>query len=376
MRTPTLIVLALLALMGYSASAALLMQDGAMHADWATVLLLLLPSRLRSLVALIVGSLLTRPHAHRPVPHLVARPSLRGGNRVSSTAVPPRRIPVQGVPARSSSTPEEHAQEESRLTGPAHRQTRRSDGTDAPILQVEKLTKRFGGVLAIDEVSLSVFPGEVVGLLGDNGAGKSTLIKLIAGVYRPDDGSITFNGALLHHASPLEVREHGIETIYQDLALCENLDAPTNIFLGREPTRRLFGVVSVVDRARMQQEARTLLARLDIHLPDLGMPVQQFSGGQRQAVAIARALSWNARLLIMDEPTAALGVPEQRKVLDLVCQLRREGIAVILISHTLQDVFATASRVIVLRRGKHVGERAVAETDRHELVAMMVGACD
>lgn len=249
------------------------------------------------------------------------------------------------------------------------------DTPDAqPVLQVNNLTKRFGGLLAVDNVSLSVYPGEVMGLLGDNGAGKSTFIKLISGVYRPDNGSIAFNGAVVHHASPLAARQSGIETIYQDLALCENLDAPTNIFLGREPTRRKFGFVSVVNRAFMHDEARQLLARLDIHIPDLHVPMHQMSGGQRQAVAIARALYWNARLMIMDEPTAALGVPEQMKVLDLVRRLRSQHIPVIIISHNLQDVFAVADRVVVLRRGSKVGERNVSQTDSSEIVSMMVGA--
>jgi ABC-type sugar transport system ATPase subunit len=243
-----------------------------------------------------------------------------------------------------------------------------------PVLQVNNLSKHFGGLLAVDAVSLSIYPGEVVGLLGDNGAGKSTLIKLISGVHQPDDGTIAFNGSLVHHASPLDARKHGIETIYQDLALCENLDAPTNIFLGREPTRRKFGFISVVDRAFMHEEARQILSQLDIHMHDLSAPMQLLSGGQRQAVAIARALYWNARLMIMDEPTAALGVPEQMKVLDLVRKLRSQEIPVIIISHNLQDVFSVADRVIVLRRGRKVGERTVSETDSNEIVGMMVGA--
>jgi len=249
------------------------------------------------------------------------------------------------------------------------------DAPDAlPVLQVNNLTKRFGGLVAVDNVSLSIYPGEVVGLLGDNGAGKSTLIKLISGVYRPDRGSITFNGRVVYHTSPFEARRNGIETIYQDLALCENLDAPTNIFLGREPTCRKFGCVSVIDRAFMHREAQELLAKLEIRIPDLNAPMHQMSGGQRQAVAIARALYWNARLMIMDEPTAALGVPEQMKVLDLIRRMRSQGIPVILISHNLQDVFAIADRVVVLRRGSKVGERNVSGTDSNEIVGMMVGA--
>lgn len=242
------------------------------------------------------------------------------------------------------------------------------------ILAVHNLIKRFGGLTAVDDVSLQIYPGEVVGLLGDNGAGKSTLIKMISGVYKPDGGSILLDGQEMTAASPAEARESGIETIYQDLALCENLDAPTNIFLGREPMRRVLGLLNQVDRKRMLTESEEVLDRLDIHIPNLRRPISEMSGGQRQAVAIARAVYWNARLMIMDEPTAALGVPEQRKVFELVRTLREHNVPVIMISHNLQDVFAVADRAIVMRRGKKVAERLISETSSDELVSLMIGA--
>ncbi len=243
-----------------------------------------------------------------------------------------------------------------------------------PILQIKELSKRFGGLVAVDSVSMQVYPGEVVGLLGDNGAGKSTLIKLISGVHRPDSGQMMFNGSEVSFASPLDARQVGIETIYQDLALCENLDASANIFLGREKIERKLGVLRELNYGYMQQESHQVLEQLDIQIPDIRRPIRQLSGGQRQAVAIARAVYWNARLMIMDEPTAALGVPEQIKVLELVHTLRERGVPVIIISHNMQDVFAVADRVIVMRRGRKAGERLVKETDNNEIVGLMVGA--
>jgi len=243
-----------------------------------------------------------------------------------------------------------------------------------PILRVTNLVKRFGGLTAVDDVSFDIFAGEVIGLVGDNGAGKSTLIKMISGVYRPDGGHIFLSGKEITLASPMEARDLGIETIYQDLALCENLDAPVNIFLGREPTKRLLGIFKQIDRSHMLSESDKVLDRLDIKIPNLRRPIRQMSGGQRQAVAIARAVYWNAHLVIMDEPTAALGVPEQRKVHELVRTLREQGVPVIIISHNLQDVFATSDRIIVMRRGKKVGDLLAKETDGDELVSLMVGA--
>ena len=243
-----------------------------------------------------------------------------------------------------------------------------------PIIRLVNVTKRFGGLTAVSDVSLEVRRGEVVALTGDNGAGKSTLIKMISGVYRPDEGQIYLEDREITVASPMEARSLGIETIYQDLALCENLDATVNIFLGREPMKRMFGVLKQVDRQHMLAESQTVLDRLDIKIPNLRRPIRQMSGGQRQAVAIARAVYWNAKLVIMDEPTAALGVPEQRKVHELVKTLREQKVPVIIISHNLQDIFAVADRIIVMRRGQKVGNVMAADVTGDDLVGLMVGA--
>src|SRR5436853_5956673 len=206
-----------------------------------------------------------------------------------------------------------------------------------PILQVKELYKHFGGLVAVDHVSLDIYPGEVVGLLGDNGAGKSTLIKMISGVYKPDGGQILLNGKAVAFSTPLEARRRGIETIYQDLALCENLDASANIFLGREQMRRQLGIFRALDRSYMLRESRQVLDQLDIRIPELRNPIRQLSGGQRQAVSIARAVYWNPYLLIMDEPAAAPGVPCQRKVLRLTRTFRKQGPPGIPPSQHMQD---------------------------------------
>jgi ABC-type sugar transport system ATPase subunit len=243
------------------------------------------------------------------------------------------------------------------------------------MLAVKDMVKRFGGLTAVNQVSMEVYPHEVVGLVGDNGAGKSTLIKMISGVYKPDGGLIFFQGQERQINSPMESREMGIETIYQDVALAENLDVGANIFLGREPTQPFMGgLVQVLDRRYMLAESLKVLQRLDIRIPDLSKQIRNLSGGQRQAVAIARAIYWDARLMIMDEPTAALGVAEQRKVLDLVRMLRDQGVPVIIISHNMQDVFAVADRIVIMRRGIKAGERMSKETTVDEIVSLMVGA--
>jgi simple sugar transport system ATP-binding protein len=243
-----------------------------------------------------------------------------------------------------------------------------------PLLQVVDLHKHFGGLVAVDKVSMEVYPGEVVGLVGDNGAGKSTLIKMVSGVYRPDGGQILLEGQEVRFDTPMEARDRGIETIYQDLALCENLDAAVNIFLGREPMRRQLGLFKTVDRKHMLAESETALDQLDIEIPNLQRPMRDMSGGQRQAVAIARAVYWNARLMIMDEPTAALAVAEQRKVLDLCRTLRDQNVPVLIISHNLLDVFAVADRIVVLRRARKVAELNAQETNMDEVVALMTGS--
>jgi ABC-type sugar transport system ATPase subunit len=246
-----------------------------------------------------------------------------------------------------------------------------------PVLSVRGLVKRFGGLTAVAGVSLDILPGEVVGLLGDTGAGKSTLIKCVSGVYVPEEGEIRLDGAPVRFARPIEALRHGIETIYQDLALANNLDVPANIFLGRElKTAYLGGLVHTLDDRAMLRESGAALDTLEIHFPTLTRPIESLSGGQRQAVAIARAVYWEAKLMIMDEPTNNLGVPEQHKVLELIRRLRDQGVPVILITHTLPDVFAVTDRVVVMHRGRKVAEKRTAETDTEELVQYMVGARD
>jgi ABC-type sugar transport system ATPase subunit len=245
------------------------------------------------------------------------------------------------------------------------------------MLSVRNLVKRFGGLVAVNHVSLDVQAGEVVGLVGDNAAGKSTLIKCISGVYQADEGEIFFEGEHVRFARPIDARQAGIETIYQDLALAGNLGISANIFLGREvKNRRLGGVVRTLDENFMNAAAEKVLDTLDIRFANFGEKIEKLSGGQRQAVAIARAIYWQARLMIMDEPTNNLGVVEQRKVLDLIGKLRAERVPVILISHTLPDVFAITDRIVVMHRGRKVTEKRTSETNSQEIVQYMVGALD
>ena len=247
----------------------------------------------------------------------------------------------------------------------------------APILSIRNLTKRFGGLTAVNKVNWDVYPGEVVALLGDNGAGKSTLIKCVSGVHQAEEGEIYFEGRLSEFAHPMDARRRGIETIYQDLALANNLDVGANIFLGREEKKLYFGgLIRTLDEQKMLREAKATLESLEIHFPSLTQPIENLSGGQRQAVAIARAIYWDARLMIMDEPTNNLGVPEQHKVLELIRRLRDQGVPVILITHTLPDVFAVSDRLMVMHRGRKVTEKKTSETDTQELVQYMVGALD
>lgn len=248
------------------------------------------------------------------------------------------------------------------------------EGDRRPVLEVRNIVKRFGGLVAVNRVSMEVYPGEVVGLLGDNGAGKSTLIKVVSGVYRPDEGQIFFEGREVRITSPMDAIRLGIETIYQDLALAENLNVYSNIFLGRERLKKLLNLIPVLDHEYMLRESRKVLDRLGIEIPSLRNKIKTLSGGQRQSVAISRSIYWNAKLLIMDEPTAALGVTEQRKVLNLVRTLSSQGVAVIIISHQLYDIFQVAHRLVVLRRGEKVGERLTHETNPDEIVSLMVGA--
>jgi simple sugar transport system ATP-binding protein len=241
------------------------------------------------------------------------------------------------------------------------------------LLEARGLQKRFGGIEAVRDVSFEVHEGECVVLAGDNGAGKSTVIKMISGVHVPTSGEVVFDGERLTGKSPEGVRRAGIETIYQDLALADNLDPGLNLYLGREKTRRVLGI-PILDRREMRRNAVEVLKGLGIEVPDPSAPVRELSGGQRQSIAIARAIHWQAKLVIMDEPTAALGVPEQREVMALIRRLKDRGVGIILISHNLPDIFAAADRIVVLTRGAVAGVRRPTETNDEEIVRLMMGA--
>jgi D-xylose transport system ATP-binding protein len=248
--------------------------------------------------------------------------------------------------------------------------------TTAPALSVRQAEKRFGAVHALKGVSLEAFRSEVLALLGDNGAGKSTLVKCISGVYALDAGEILLDGAAVPIHSPAAARRAGIETVYQDLALFDNLTASQNFYCGREsafPAWLPRGLQFLNGRS-MDREAAAVLERLRVKLPNLDAPVALMSGGQRQAIAVARATVFARKVVILDEPTAALGVRESRKVLDLIAQLRSEGNAVILITHNMEHVVELADRAIVLRQGRKVGELKPDRSNQKELVALIVGA--
>jgi simple sugar transport system ATP-binding protein len=245
------------------------------------------------------------------------------------------------------------------------------------LLSVRGVTKRFGAVEVLRGVDFAADAGEVVGLVGDNGAGKSTLMKIVTGLHAADAGAVTLAGRDLAGLDPGARREAGIEMIYQDLSLAPQQDVASNIFLGREPVKRLFGLIpGFVDRAAMDRAAAETLARLGARLPSIRRPVGTFSGGQQQSVAIARALTFSPKLVIMDEPTAALAVREVQGVLDLIRRLKAEGIAVILISHRLNDVLAATDRIVVLRHGRAAADLATRSTTMAEVVAHIVGGAD
>jgi ABC-type sugar transport system ATPase subunit len=242
-------------------------------------------------------------------------------------------------------------------------------GSTIPILELRGIYKRFGHVDALVDVDFDTRPGEILALVGDNGAGKSTLIKIACGVYQADAGEIFIDGQPVHFHSPHDARRHGIATVHQDLALANDRDVASNLFLGREPTRFF-----MVDKRRMNREARAVLNRLRINIPSVESLVGLLSGGQRQAVAIGRAISQGGRVFIMDEPTAALGVRESAKVLQLILGLRDEGSSVVVISHNLRHVFSVADRITVLRHGRKVGTRVKAETSPDDIVRLITGA--
>ncbi len=241
-----------------------------------------------------------------------------------------------------------------------------------PILSLRGISKYFGGVHALENVDFEVYPQEIVALVGDNGAGKSTLIKIVAGVYQPTKGEIYFMDRPVEIHSPHDAQNLGIETVYQELALIETRDVPANFFLGREPVRGRLGIF--VDRKKMVEDTVRTLKDLGIVLPHLRTLVRYLSGGQRQALAIGRVMPWGGKVIIMDEPTAALGVRESRKVLDLILQLKEKGCSVIVVSHNMRHVFNVADRIVVLRGGKKVGDKKKNETTPDEIVKLIVGA--
>ncbi|MGF7009165.1 ATP-binding cassette domain-containing protein [Aminobacter sp. BE322] len=239
----------------------------------------------------------------------------------------------------------------------------------APVLKLIDIRKTFGGITAIENFSLEVRPGEIVALVGDNGAGKSTLIKIISGVYTPTSGTITIEDETVTMANATMARAHGIEVVYQDLALADQQTVYMNMFLGREPVNG-FGLL---DRRRMIAETEQLVKELDVRIPSAHAAIRDLSGGQRQGVAIARATHWASKLILLDEPTAALGVAETAKVEEIVQSLKQRDIGVLIVSHSLDQVFKLSDRICVLRRGRQIGIRETTKTDKNEIIAMITG---
>jgi ABC-type sugar transport system ATPase subunit len=247
-----------------------------------------------------------------------------------------------------------------------------TDRGTAPVLEVRGISKAFGHVQALWEVSFELYPAEVVALLGDNGAGKSSLVKILSGVYQPDDGDLFMDGQPLAIRAPTDALRHGIGTVYQDLAVVDSLDVARNIYLGNIPRRLRF----MVDYARMYADSRRILSLLRVDMPSVRTRVGELSGGQRQAVAIARTLAQEARIFLMDEPTAALGVAQTEKVNELITDLKDQRKTVLLISHNLEHVFSIADRLIVLRHGRRVAIRLRNHTSREEIVGLITGAIE
>lgn len=237
-----------------------------------------------------------------------------------------------------------------------------------PLIEMRDISIAFGGVKAVDRASVDLYPGEVVGLLGHNGAGKSTLIKILSGAYKRDAGKILVNGEEVTINNPRDAKALGIETIYQTLAVADNVDAAANLYLGRE----LQTAWGTLDDVAMEAEARKVMGRLNPNFQRFKVPVKSLSGGQRQSVAIARAILFNARILIMDEPTAALGPQETQQVADLIKQLKKDGIGIFLISHDIHDVFDLADRVTVMKNGQVVGHARTDEVTKDEVLGMII----
>jgi simple sugar transport system ATP-binding protein len=248
-----------------------------------------------------------------------------------------------------------------------------------PVVEMRNIKKSFAAVQALRGVDLTLHHNEVLGLVGDNAAGKSTLMKVLSGAYIPDEGEILIEGQNAHLTDPLHARRLGIEMVYQDLALSNNLDVTANVFMGRETVSLDLGSFGIMDKRKMEQEAQRLLDRLKIDIPSVRLLVERLSGGQRQAVAIARATAFNSKVIIMDEPTAALSVAAISKVLDLVRELKAQGASIIIISHRLEDIYSVSDRLMVMRHGRKVRDTPVVgdiDEFREQVVAYMIGARD
>jgi D-xylose transport system ATP-binding protein len=240
------------------------------------------------------------------------------------------------------------------------------------LLRIDRISKHFGPVVALDEASFEVRGGEVVGLLGDNGAGKSTLIKIVSGALEPSSGRIWFDGRAVTFESPADAKAIGIETVYQDLSLCPNVDTVANFFMGRELHRSVLGFKFLRERA-MQAETERALADIGTHIPSVRTTVEHLSGGQRQAIELCRFVHWGGRLVLLDEPFAALGVQQTRRGLALIEEIRRRGVAIVVITHNVLHAFQVADRIIVLRHGQITGERIVRSTSPEEIVSLITG---
>jgi len=236
-----------------------------------------------------------------------------------------------------------------------------------PIVDMRRITKTFGAVRALIDVDLTLYPGEILGLVGDNSAGKSTLMKILTGAYQRDSGEVLVDGRPVHFHSPHESRDVGIEMIYQDFALCGNMDVGQNIFLGRWPKKGPF-----VDRKKMYAEADRVLKRLKVDVNSVYQKVESLSGGRQQSVAIARSISFEPKVIILDEPTANLSVPATARLLETMLELKRHNVAQVIISHRLQDIFAVGDRVMVLKRGENVGERVIADSSEQQVLEIIV----
>ena len=241
---------------------------------------------------------------------------------------------------------------------------------DGPVLALKGIRKMFGAVLAVEDVSLELHSGEIVALVGDNGAGKSTLIKIVSGVHRPTSGTMKLDGQPVAFPNAASARSMGIEVVYQDLALADQQPVYMNLFLGRELTKAPF---AMLNRDRMRRETRTLVQELDVRIPSVRSTIRDLSGGQRQGVAIARATHWASKLVLLDEPTAALGVAETGKAEELIVSLKDRNLAVLLVSHNLDQVFRLSDRICVLRRGRQIGVRRTPATSKNEIVSMITG---